>query len=126
MHGGGSACRRRVACVSGEVTMMLWQRMMAVTMLLGALAALDSCLDDSAARDASLIQRKVAEVEEQNADQAGRRIAARPDEPDPCEGVSEADIARVEKRMQRLDRELVTLGPEEMQALVCSRSRDGH
>lgn len=40
-----------------------------------------------------------------------------------CEGVSEADIVRVEERMKNLQGELVILDAADMKALGCSRSR---
>jgi hypothetical protein len=104
---------------------MVWRRAMTVALLLGGLAAPAGCQDEAASRDAKLIQRKVAELNEA---QAAASARGRPGAGDPelCRGVSEGDMAAVEERMKHLNGELVVLGADQMRALQCSRSRQGY
>ena len=100
---------------------MAWRSMTTALLLAGA-AALAACTDETAARDAATIRSRVAEIQGEEA------RAAAPDDlaskaSELCDGVSEADVARVEEQMRHLDGELVAFGPDEMRALQCSRSR---
>jgi hypothetical protein len=97
---------------------MMW-RTMVVALLLSGIAVLEACFDDTAARDTATIQKHVAEIQAEEAQAASGGPVRR----DVCEGVSDADVARVEEQMKNLNRELVTFGPHEMRALQCARSR---
>jgi hypothetical protein len=103
---------------------------MIVAALLGGIAVLEACFDDTgarttAARDSATIREHVAEIQAEEARIAGGGTAAEQEahHRDVCAGVSDADVARVEEQMKNLDRELVTFGPNEMRALQCARSR---
>jgi hypothetical protein len=107
------------------MTTMIW-RLTMVAIVLGAIATLDACTSDGAARPAATVRDQVARVVDDA--RAADPTAARPrraGEPDPCDGVDDGAGARVEAKMRHLDGELVVLGGDEMQALACSRSRSG-
>jgi len=106
---------------------MATQRRLPLLIALGAgmtLVALPSCRDSSAERSVKTIHERVAEVAENESE--AHRAPEPPPGQDPCAGVTQGDMDRVEEQMKHLNEHLVVFGSKDMQALACSRRKRGH
>lgn len=103
---------------------MIW-RLTMVGLLLGCALTLEACTDEAASNERALVRNEIAQIlaNERAADPLNQRRPA--DAPDPCDGVSDDAVQRVEAKMQNLEGDLVVLGADDQQALACSRSRPG-